>query len=162
MKGPGGIQWPPGPFVVVSLWHKERHGGGVAENLAMARAAKGDQLMNICHITVSGRVTEDAKVRETKGGDRFVCFSIARNRRGRDGAETTEYYSCTWFGSYAEKVAKALRKGVKVCVEGSFSTRLYEREETDAPGISLDIKVGSPDVLSPRQAKTPSGETLAR
>lgn len=106
--------------------------------------------MNICHITVSGRLTDDAKTGETQTGGHYVRFSVARNRRDRNGEEVTEYYSCTWFGDYAAKAAQSLKKGVKVCVDGDFSTRYYEREASDVPGVSLDVKVSALDVLSPR------------
>lgn len=105
--------------------------------------------MNICHITVSGRLTDDAKVGETQTGGHYVRFSVARNRRDRNGEEVTEYYSCMWFGDYAAKAAQSLKKGAKVCVDGDFSTRYYEREASDVPGVSLDVKVSALDVLSP-------------
>lgn len=122
--------------------------------------------MNICHITVSGRLTGDARVGDTTSGGRYVRFSVARNRRER-GEEVTEYYSCTWFGEYAAKASRSLTKGTKVCVDGGFSTRYYERESSDIPGVSLDVRVSALDVLSPRRqgqapgtsidAKTPMG-----
>lgn len=118
--------------------------------------------MNICHITVSGRLTDDAKVGETQTGGHYVRFSVARNRRDRNGEEVTEYYSCTWFGDYAAKAAQSLKKGAKVCIDGDFSTRYYEREASDVPGVSLDVKVSALDVLSPRraaQAPTTSGSS---
>jgi single-stranded DNA-binding protein len=121
-----------------------------ADNRVVGKAVRKERAMNICHITVSGRLTDDAKVGDTTSGGHYVRFSLARNRRAH-GEEVTEYYSCTWFGEYAAKAAQSLTKGTKVCVEGDFSTRYYERESSDIPGVSLDVRVSALDVLSPRR-----------
>ena len=48
--------------------------------------------MNICHITVSGRLTGDAKLGKSESGSDFARFTIARNRKNRDGEEVAEFY----------------------------------------------------------------------
>ena len=103
--------------------------------------------MNVCHICVSGRLTSDAAAATTDGGRDVVRFSVARNRRDRDGVETAEFYSCSWFGEYASKAAESLKRGRKVVVEGDFSVRSYERDD-GSDGISLDVLVRSCDVVS--------------
>lgn len=77
--------------------------------------------MNICHITVSGRLTGDAKLGKSESGSDFARFTIARNRKNRDGEEVAEFYSCVWFGKYATKAAEGLKKGAKAVVDGDFT-----------------------------------------
>jgi single-strand DNA-binding protein len=103
--------------------------------------------MNICHITVSGRLTGDAKLGKSESGSDFARFTIARNRKNRDGEEVAEFYSCVWFGKYATKAAEGLKKGAKVVVDGDFTVGTYDRDDSEMPGISLDVRVNSCDVL---------------
>jgi single stranded DNA-binding protein len=103
--------------------------------------------MNVCHITVSGRVTKDASIITTEQGNDLTRFSLARNRKNWDGEEVAEFYSCSWFGTYAKKASESLKKGAKVVVEGDFMVRPYTREDGE-DAFSLDVNVNSCDVLS--------------
>lgn len=73
-----------------------------------------------------GRLTRDPEMRDTQGGTKVAKFSLAINRRGRDGG--TDYINCTAFGKTAELVGQYLCKGSRVGVVGRIQTGSYERD----------------------------------
>ena len=73
-----------------------------------------------------GRLTHDPEMRDTQGGTKVARFSLAINRRGKDGG--TDYINCTAFGKTAELAAQYLSKGSRVGVVGRIQTGSYERD----------------------------------
>lgn len=111
--------------------------------------------MSINKTVISGNLTRDAEVKRTSGGMAIVSFSVAVNER-RKNQMTGEYENyanyidVTWFGSYAEKCAATLTKGVKVCVAG----RLRQSRWTANDGQNRSkLEVIAEEVeLPPRQS----------
>lgn len=73
-----------------------------------------------------GRLTRDPEMRDTQGGTKVAKFSLAINRRGKDGG--TDYINCTAFGKTAELAAQYLSKGSRAGVVGRIQTGSYERD----------------------------------
>ena len=90
--------------------------------------------MSINHVTVSGNLTRDAEIKRTASGMAIVSFSMAVNER-RKNNQTGEwdnyanYVDITWFGTYAEKCAATLTKGVKVTVDGKLRQSRWTTNE---------------------------------
>jgi single-strand DNA-binding protein len=76
-------------------------------------------------ITLIGRLTRDPEVKTTSTGKTLVEFSIAVNKRGRDGADF--FYVKAWekTGNY---VKEYLEKGRLVAVDGRLETNQYEKD----------------------------------
>jgi len=75
-------------------------------------------------ITVTGRCTRDAEVRDN--GDRVCNVAIAVNSYKKDDAPT--YFDLVIWGKKAG-VAPFLRKGQAVGVTGRFSLRQFEKKD---------------------------------
>lgn len=73
-----------------------------------------------------GRLTRNPEARDTQGGTKVAKFTLAINRRGKDGG--TDYINCTAFGKTAELAAQYLSKGSRVGVVGRIQTGSYERD----------------------------------
>lgn len=114
--------------------------------------------------TIVGRVGRDPEMRNTGQGQAVVNLSVATTERwtGRDGQrqERTEWHVCVFWGKPAEVVAKWVRKGDMIALEG----RITHRDWTDRQGNkrkSDEISVTSFDLIGPTQRAEGRGELLA-
>ena len=75
-----------------------------------------------------GNLTVDPEIR--KVGENQVCnFSVAINRRLKNGEERTAYVRVAVWGAQAEACHKYLKKGRKVYAEGEIGASAYTNKE---------------------------------
>lgn len=90
--------------------------------------------MSVNQVILIGRLGREPESHDTAGG-KMAFFSVATSRRykGQDGQtqEETEWHSIVAFGSTADIVAKYVKKGDLVYVNGRLRTRKY----TDKQGV---------------------------
>jgi len=81
--------------------------------------------------TVLGNITRDPELRFTPGGTAVLSFSIATNRRYQKDNEWVDAPSfhnvVVW--NNAEELAKKIRKGTRLYVEGRMETRSWESSD---------------------------------
>jgi single-strand DNA-binding protein len=86
-------------------------------------------------IRLIGNLGQNPEVKETANGKKLAKFSIATNESYRDenGKEVKEtmWHNLIVWGKQADTVAKYLKKGSEVAIEGKLSNRNY----TDKDGI---------------------------
>ena len=86
---------------------------------------------------MTGRVTADAKVTETKNGKKVTNFSIAINDRfkTKDGElkQLTTYVNCAYWINPG--IASYLTKGVVVQVYGGIGVNVWNSPEGEAKGV---------------------------
>lgn len=75
-------------------------------------------------IVLSGRLTRDAEVNETKGGNTVVEMRIAVNI----SAEKTLFIDVSAWNSVASNIAGYLIKGTKIIVDGMMNVDEYENK----------------------------------
>lgn len=75
-------------------------------------------------IVLSGRLTRDAEVNETKGGNTVVEMRIATNI----SAEKTLFIDVMAWNSIASNIVQYLTKGVKIIVDGMLNVDEYENK----------------------------------
>lgn len=89
--------------------------------------------MSINRVNISGNLTRDPELRQTKGGSSVLTMSVAVNDR-RKNPQTGEwedvpnYVDCVMFGARAEAVARYVGKGSKVAIEGKLRYSSWERD----------------------------------
>lgn len=82
----------------------------------------------INRVVLVGRLTRDPELRRTTTGTAVTSFSIAiDNRPGRDGEKSTSFFNIVTWNQTAENVAKYVRKGSLVGVDGRLQQRSYEK-----------------------------------
>jgi len=98
---------------------------------------------------IVGNIGQDAQVREISGS-KVINFSVAHTEKykDQDGQQVnkTVWYNCSYWNDKI-KVAKYLRKGNQVLVEGEISTKVFKNKE----GVyvsSLNLRVLSIKLLS--------------
>jgi len=105
--------------------------------------------MNI--ITITGRVGQDAELRQTPQGRPVANFKVVIDV-GFGDKKHSLWIDCSMFGQRAEKVAKYITKGTPVTVYGQFDLRTYTTK--NGPGASITCDVA--DIAL--QGGKPSGE----
>ncbi len=88
-------------------------------------------------VILVGRLGRDPESRVTPSGAKVTTFTIATNRRWRDGStgeqrEHTEWHRIVCWQRLAEIAAQYLRKGSLVYIEGRLQTRNW----TDQNGVN--------------------------
>ena len=94
-------------------------------------------------VQLLGNIGKDPEVRETKSG-KVVNLVLATSERYTDKSgqkqENTEWHNLVVFGKLADVVTKYVKKGDRLYVEGSITTRKWEDKEGNTR-YNTDIKV---------------------
>lgn len=81
--------------------------------------------MNIANqMIIIGNLGGDAEVKDTKNGNLLAKFSVAVNKKGKDGKETTTWVNVQAWGKLAES-CRNLKKGERVVVIGEYISNAY-------------------------------------
>lgn len=80
-------------------------------------------------VVLFGRLGNDPELKSTQGGHKLLKLRLAtveRVKKGDEFVDETEWHNVTMWGKRAEGLAKHLKKGSKVLVEGKLRTSDYE------------------------------------
>ena len=82
-------------------------------------------------VVLVGRLTKDPELRTTTSGLSQTRFTLAVNRRvaGPDGQRKADFIPCVAWGQTAETIAKYLKKGRELAVEGRIQTGSYDAQD---------------------------------
>lgn len=100
--------------------------------------------MSINKLFLTGTLTKDCKLYETKNGLSYTQVDIAVNRYNTNTRQTeTDFFNIVLWDKKAEYFVKYATKGSKVAIVGSLQTRSY----TDKNGkTKTEIKIVASDV----------------
>lgn len=111
-------------------------------------------------VILIGNVGQDPEIRTIPSGAQVCRLSVATSEsykdRNGEWKESTEWHSVILWDFLAERAAKNLKKGSKVCIEGKNKTSSYEKDgvthyRTDVQArdlIILDSKQKNESVVS--------------
>lgn len=81
------------------------------------------------NVTLMGRLTADAELRQTQNGLAVTRFTVAVNRKyAKEGQQQADFISCIAWRHTAEFISKYFRKGNMIAVTGSIQTGSYEKD----------------------------------
>lgn len=81
-------------------------------------------------VILSGRLTADPELKTTQNGVSVCSFSIAVERRYKQGEERqADFINIVAWRSTAEFVSKHFTKGSMIGIEGSIQTRKYQDKD---------------------------------
>lgn len=78
----------------------------------------------INQMIIIGNLGGDADVKDTKNGNLLAKFSVAVNKKGKDGQESTTWVNVQAWGKLAES-CRNLKKGNRVVVIGEYVSNAY-------------------------------------
>lgn len=106
-------------------------------------------------VIIAGNLTKDPIYRQTTHGTPVVNFSVASNRRYRDGKDEWQedvcYVGVVAWNRLAESCRDKLKKGNAVLVEGELQSRTFKTEKGDNKTI-VEIKARRIQFLNRRPA----------
>lgn len=82
-------------------------------------------------VALTGRLTRDAELKYTNSGLAICAFSVAVNRRRKQGDEWIEeasFFDVTLFGRRGEAVQRYLTKGTQIAVQGELKQDRWEQD----------------------------------
>ncbi len=84
-------------------------------------------------VQIIGNLARDPVVRATKTGRAVASFTVAVSRNFTtpqgEQKEITDWINVVAWGNLAESVGNQLRKGMRVFVEGRYTTRSYDAQD---------------------------------
>ncbi|MCK9536134.1 MAG: single-stranded DNA-binding protein [Bacilli bacterium] len=106
-------------------------------------------------VILVGRLTKDPELKRTNNDIPFVMFTVAINRiyANKQGEKQTDFINCVAWRNQAENLARYMRKGSLVGVDGQLQSRSYD----DANGIRRYVtEVVSDNIhfLEPKSARS--------
>ena len=99
-----------------------------------------------------GRLTKDPELRKNANTDAsYVNFSLAfdNSNTTEDGERGTTVLDAVAFNERAELIAKSLRKGSKVAVQGTLNQRDFLRKD-GTKGRAYEIIINTIEFLDPK------------
>lgn len=101
-------------------------------------------------LTIIGNLTRDPELRATTTGKQVCTFSVAVNRRRREGQEQeTDFFRVRVWNYMAEVCQKYLAKGRKVAVVGPVRVSTYTGQD-GVTRANMDVLAESVEFLSPK------------
>ena len=114
-------------------------------------------------VQLLGNIGKDPEVRETKAGN-VANMVMATSERYTDKSgqkqEKTEWHNLVVFGKLADVVAKYVKKGEKLYVEGSITTRKWEDKEGNTR-YTTEVKVRDLTMLGGTENRSTQPEAVA-
>lgn len=82
-------------------------------------------------VVLVGRLTRDPDLRYTPSGVAVANFTVAANRpfRNQQGEQEADFINCVTWRNQAENLAKYMKKGNLIGVDGRIQTRSYEGQD---------------------------------
>jgi single-strand DNA-binding protein len=113
-------------------------------------------------VQLLGNIGKDPEVRETKAGN-VANMVMATSERYTDKSgqkqEKTEWHNLVVFGKLADVVAKYVKKGDKLYVEGSITTRKWEDKEGNTR-YTTEVKVRDLTMLGGTEKRSTQPEAV--
>lgn len=79
-------------------------------------------------VILIGRITKDPELRRTPSDVSVVQFTVAvnRNYQNKNGEKQADFINCIAWRNQAENLAKYIKKGGQIAIEGNIQTRTYD------------------------------------
>ncbi|MCL1949720.1 MAG: single-stranded DNA-binding protein [Turicibacter sp.] len=108
----------------------------------------------INRVVLVGRLTRDPELKYTANGIANLRFSVAVNRSftSQNGERQADFINCVAWRGQAENMAKFLRKGSLIGVEGRIETGSYQAQD-GTTRYTTDVVADSVQFLEPRSAQ---------
>lgn len=109
---------------------------------------------DINKVIIVGRLTRDADQSSTQSGYALLKFSIAVNRRRKQGdqwVDEASFFDVTLFGSLGEAIASYMTKGKQIAVEGQLKQDRWEDKNDGSKRSKVGIIADNIQFLGSRE-----------
>lgn len=85
---------------------------------------------NFNRVILGGRLTADPELKTTPSGISVTTFSIAVNKRVKEGEEAqADFFNVTAWRQTAEFITRYFRKASSICIVGTLQTRTWTDQQ---------------------------------
>ena len=109
-------------------------------------------------VILLGNLTKDPEIRYTPNGTAVANFSLAVNRRFKQGGDVKDevcYIDIVVFGKQAESCSQYINKGDSVLIDGRLQQRRWETEDGQKRS-RMEVVAQSVQFMPKRQGSVPS------
>jgi single-strand DNA-binding protein len=110
-----------------------------------------------------GNLGRDPELSYTNSGKAIARFSLAVNRRVKNGdnwTDETEWFNIIAWDNLAERCNNYLRKGTKVFIEGRLQQRKYNDKE-GVQRLSVEVVANDMEILTPKSQSHSSEDFIS-
>ena len=96
--------------------------------------------MDLNHVCLIGRLTRDAELKYTSAGQAVSKFSIAVNRRIKNGdkwEDDANFFDIVLWGKQAQSLNQYLSKGKMIAVEGELSQNRWQQDGQNRSKVEI-------------------------
>lgn len=105
-------------------------------------------------LTIIGNLVRDPELRTTTSGESVCSFTVAVNRRARQGQQPeADFFRVSAWRQLGENCQKYLAKGRKVCVIGPVRVNTYTGQD-GSTRANMEVVANDVEFLSPLQSET--------
>lgn len=135
-------------------------------------------MSDINSVNIIGRLTRDAELSYTPSGFAICKFSVAVNRKRKQGEEWVDevaFFDVTLWGKRGEGIASYLTKGKQVGIEGELRQDRWEKDGVKRSKVYIDgrniqllggkkeegaapVQVGQPDLAERKPGDAPGNK----
>ena len=97
-------------------------------------------MADLNHVTLIGRLTRDAELKYTSGGQAVCKFSIAVNRRKKNGdqwEDEANFFDIVVWGRQGESLHQYLIKGKMICVDGELRQDRWQQDGQNRSKVEI-------------------------
>jgi single-strand DNA-binding protein len=97
-------------------------------------------MADVNHVILIGRLTRDAELKYTAGGQAVCKFALAVNRRRKNGEQWVEeanFFDIVLWGRSGEAINQYLLKGKQVAVEGELRQDRWEQDGQNRSKVEI-------------------------
>lgn len=97
-------------------------------------------MADVNHVILIGRLTRDAELKYTSGGQAVCKFALAVNRRKKNGdqwVEEANFFDVVLWGRAGEAINQYLTKGKQVAVEGELRQDRWEQDGQNRSKVEI-------------------------
>ncbi|MCQ2801265.1 MAG: single-stranded DNA-binding protein [Bacilli bacterium] len=112
-------------------------------------------------IVLTGRLTRDPELKRTTSDKPVASFTLAvdDNMKGPNGEKTTTFIGVTVWDNQADNVAKFLRKGSLVGVDGRIRQRTFEKRDGTKASV-IEVIANHVEFLEPKGSREIPNEEI--
>lgn len=96
--------------------------------------------LNLNKVIIGGKITADPELKTTPNGTSVTQFSVAVNRRAKEGEQQADFINCVAWKNTAEFITRYFRKGSSICITGRIQTRSWQ-DQSGAKRYATEVVV---------------------
>lgn len=117
--------------------------------------------LNYNKAMIGGKLTADPELKTTPSGTSVTQFSVAVNRRSKEGEQQADFINCVAWKNTAEFITKYFRKGGSIFITGRIQTRTWQ-DQSGSKRYATEVIVEQADFVDSKGESQSAGQQGAQ